>query len=73
MTGASVGSATQPVYIDGNGYPVATTGVNYSVDASVTSGTIDNLAVYTSGKPGLTGSVNLTKKSEGIGSEIPGG
>ena len=30
-------------------------------------------AAYTSGKPGMTGSINITKKSSGIGSEIAAG
>lgn len=44
---------------------------NYSIQA--TKGTIDDLAAFTSGKPGLTGSIDLTKKSSGVGSEIPAG
>ena len=44
---------------------------NYSVEKP--SGTIDDLAVFTSGKPGITGSISLVKKSSGVGSEIPGG
>lgn len=44
---------------------------NYSIEKS--SGTIDALAAFTSGKPGITGSISLTKKSSGIGSEIPAG
>lgn len=44
---------------------------NYSIQAD--AGTIDDLAAFTSGKPGITGSISLTKKSSGVGSEIPGG
>lgn len=45
--------------------------LNYSVEKP--SGTIDDLAAFTSGKPGITGSISLIKKSSGTGSEIPGG
>lgn len=45
--------------------------LNYSIEKP--SGTIDDLAAFTSGKPGITGSISLTKKSSGIGSEIPAG
>ena len=44
---------------------------NYSIEKA--SGTIDDLAAFTSGKPGLTGSIDLTKKASGVGSEIPAG
>lgn len=45
--------------------------LNYSIEKP--SGTIDDLAAFTSGKPGITGSISLTKKASGIGSEIPAG
>ena len=44
---------------------------NYSIEKA--SGTIDDLAAFTSGKPGLTGSINITKKDSGVGSEIASG
>ena len=44
---------------------------NYSIVS--TAGTIDTLASFTSGKQGLTGSISLTKKASGVGSEIPAG
>jgi len=45
--------------------------LSYSIEKP--SGTIDDLAAFTSGKPGITGSISLVKKSSGIGSEIPAG
>lgn len=45
---------------------------NYSVEAT-DGGTIDDLAAFTAGKPGMTGSISLTKKTSGVGSEIPAG
>lgn len=44
---------------------------NYSIEKA--TGTIDDLAAFTSGKPGLTGSINITKKDSGVGSEIAAG
>lgn len=44
---------------------------NYSTPAP--DGTIDDLAAFTVGKPGITGSVNITKKASGTGSNIPAG
>ena len=46
---------------------------NYSYSTEAPSGDIDALAAFTSGKPGITGSVNLTKKASGTGSSIPAG
>lgn len=71
VRGASKGGANQPVYIDSSGIATACTAMNYSIEKP--TGTIDDLAAFTSGKPGITGSINITKKTEGIGSEIPGG
>lgn len=45
----------------------------FNSSSDVTAGTIDTLAAFTSGKPGRTGSISLTKKSSGVGSEIPAG
>lgn len=45
----------------------------YNYSTPVPDGTIDDLAVFTVGKPGMTGSVNITKKASGTGSEIPAG
>lgn len=53
-------------FVEGKNY-------NYSIEANSGTGTIDDLAAYTSGKPGMTGSINITKKSSGIGSEIAAG
>ena len=46
---------------------------NYSYSTPVPDGTIDDLAAFTVGKPGITGSVNITKKASGTGSNIPAG
>ena len=46
---------------------------NYSYSVEAPGGDIDSLAAFTSGKPGITGSISLTKKASGTGSEIPAG
>lgn len=50
----------------------ANTKFMYSAEAG-NNITIDGLASYLSGKQGMTGSVNLTQKSSGVGSSIPAG
>ena len=63
ITSADVPTKTSELTNDSN--------FNYSIEKA--SGTIDDLAAFTSGKPGLTGSINITKKDSGVGSEIPAG
>ena len=46
---------------------------NYNYSTEAPAGDIDSLAAFTSGKPGMTGSISLTKKASGTGSEIPAG
>lgn len=63
ITSADVPTKTSELTNDSN--------FNYSIEKA--SGTIDDLAAFTSGKPGLTGSINITKKDSGVGSEIASG